>query len=169
MSVETVTRPVQIRFPALPRVRAAKPEDFSEIMRLCRLLYAENAAANVDWPAVEAVVIDGVNGLQSCLGVIGKPGGELCGMILLRISRMWYSPDSMLEELFNFVPAEHRKDHNARALVSFAKDCADRLETPMLIGIISNHRTKAKIRLYERTLGPASGAFFLYGAKTGDR
>ena len=39
---------------------------------------------------------------------------------------------------------------------------------PLLIGVLSNKRTEGKIRLYERQLGKPSGAFFLYGARTGE-
>ena len=31
-----------------------------------------------------------------------------------------------------------------------------------------NSRTEAKVRMYERQFGKPSGAFFLYGAKTGE-
>ncbi len=165
MSVQTTTQPTAKRF---PRVRVAVPEDFAGIMTLCRQLYAENGAVNVDWPSVENTVMDGVNGHQSCLGVIGKPE-QLEGMIYLRISRMWYSSDIILEELFNFVGAEFRRSHNAKALLEFAKTNADRLEVPLLIGVISNAKTAAKIRLYSRYLGAPAGAFFLYGAHTGGR
>ena len=36
-----------------------------------------------------------------------------------------------------------------------------------MIGVLSNHRTEAKVRLYERQFGKPSGAFFLYNARTG--
>jgi len=152
---------------ALPRVRAAVPTDFGRIMHLCEQLYAENGAVNVDWDLVERVIFDGVNGKQSCLGVIG--GDEIEAMIYLRISRMWYSSDVVLEELMNFVSQPYRKTMNAKALIEFAKESSRRLEVPLLIGVISNEKTEAKIRLYSRYLGQPAGAFFLYGAKTGDR
>jgi GNAT superfamily N-acetyltransferase len=165
MSVQAITQPRADRF---PRVRLAVPEDFNAIMELCRLLYAENGAVNVDWPSVETAVIGGVNGVQSCLGVIGSRE-QLEGMIYLRISRMWYSADIILEELFNYVHPDYRRSHNAKALIEFAKTNADRLEVPLLIGVISNARTAQKVRLYGRYLGAPAGAFFLYGAQTGGR
>lgn len=164
MSVQTETRTKPNRF---PHVRAAVPEDFNSIMNLCQLLYAENGAVDVDWPLVEAMIMDGVNGRQSCLGVVGKD--ELEGMIYLRISRMWYSQNIMLEEMFNFVSQPFRRSRNAQALIGFAKAAADRLEVPLLIGVISNEHTQQKIRLYSRYLGAPAGAFFLYGAHTGGR
>lgn len=158
----------QRRITTRARVRAAVPEDFNEIMDLCRLLYAENGAVNVDWPSVEMAIIDGVNGNQACLGVIGEPGA-LEGAIYLRISRMWYSREIILEEMFNFVREECRRSGNAKSLIAFAKANSDKLNIPLLIGVISNERTEAKIRLYSRYLGAPAGAFFLYNAHTGGR
>lgn len=149
-----------------PAVRAARPEDFPAIMELCRKLYEENGITDVAWHRVEAVVVNGINGRAATLGVIG-PCENLGGMILLRFSETWYSEKLVLEELYNFVPPGHRNTHNARILLEFAKSCSDRLEIPLLIGVLSQNRTRAKVRLYERMFGQPAGAFFLYGAQTG--
>lgn len=151
-----------------PAIRQALPEDFSEVMRLMRLAYEENGAANVDWGAVELAVIAAINGDRSALGVIDCDNG-LCGLILLHFCEVWYSREIMLEELVAFVQEEHRRRHNARALLEFARSCADRLQVPLLVGVISNERTQAKVRLYRRIFGEPAGAFFLYGRKTGQR
>ena len=156
--------PAAFKRPPLAKVRAAVPEDFENIMELCEQIYEENGAVNVDWGIVENKIIQGVNGVNSCVGVIGNP---IQGMIYLQFSSLWYSNDLVLEELFLYVPKEYRNTRNAQALLEFAKDCSDRLNVPLLIGIISNQRTAAKIRLYERLLGPMSGAFFLFNGKTG--
>ena len=39
---------------------------------------------------------------------------------------------------------------------------------PLIIGVVSNHRTKGKEGLYNRLFGPPAGAFWLYGVKTGE-
>lgn len=161
MSLQTVTPDNMTKF---PRVRSAKPEDFQHVMVLCRQLYKENAAVSVDWPAVEDLIADGINSFGACLGVIGEP---VQGMIYLRISKMWYSKDLLLEELFTYVDPEFRSSNNAKALVDFAKKCSDDFNIPLLIGIISNQQTVAKIKLYKRQLGEPAGAFFLYNGKTG--
>lgn len=150
----------------LPRVRSAKPEDFPGIMQMCRQIYAENGITEVAWPRVEQIVIDAINGNQSSMSVIGY-SDDLAGMLLLRFSSVWYSDELLLEELYNYVPPHHRKGHNARALIEFAKSASDRLELPLLIGILSTHRTRAKVRLYRRVFGEPAGAFFLYGRKIG--
>lgn len=150
----------------LPSVRQAVPEDFPEAMRLMRLAYEENGTAEVDWGAVEGVVVAAINGDGAALGVVDGDG-DLRGLVLLRLCEVWYSREIMLEELVAFVPREHRRQHCARALLEFARGCSDRLGVPLLIGVISNERTGAKVRLYRRVFGEPSGAFFLYGRGTG--
>jgi hypothetical protein len=41
-------------------------------------------------------------------------------------------------------------------------DLADKLGMPLTIGVLSNHRTEAKVRFYERFLGKAAGAYWIY-------
>jgi GNAT superfamily N-acetyltransferase len=109
------------------------------------------------------VLADGI------VGIIGEAGQKLEGAVLLRISEMWYSDSRVLEEKAIFIHPDYRsaKGGRARRLVEFAKRCAEELDIPLLIGVLSNDRTEAKIRLYERQFGKASGAFFLYNARTG--
>jgi hypothetical protein len=88
---------------------------------------------------------------------------------------MWYSDDWILEEKAVFVDPNFRNKAerssqsvgHARRLVEFSKQVSDSLNVPLVIGVLSNTRTKAKVRLYERQFGEPAGAFFLYGVKTG--
>ena len=82
---------------------------------------------------------------------------------------MWYSDDNVLEEKAIFIHPDYRsaKGGRARRLCQFSKQVADNLGMPLIIGVLSNHRTAAKVRLYERQFGKPTGAFFLYGATTG--
>ena len=82
---------------------------------------------------------------------------------------MWYSDNPVLEEKAIFIHPDFRsaKGGRARQLCEFSKQVADSLGIPLIIGVLSNHRTEAKVRLYERQFGKPSGAFFLYGAHTG--
>lgn len=165
MSLQTVTRTKAKPF---PRVRKATPDDFVGIMDMCHQLYAENGAVGVDWMLVQNAVIQAINGEQASMGVIGAHDA-LEGMIYLRISHMWYSADVILEELFNFVAEPYRRSKNAQALLEFARSSADKLECPLLIGVISNTKTESKVKLYSRYLGAPAGAFFLYNARTDER
>ena len=82
-------------------------------------------------------------------------------MIGIQLDQPWYSSDWMLVELFNFVHPAHRRSTHAKSLIGHAKGYADQLGIPLVIGIISNHRTEAKVRLYRRML-PKAGEFFTY-------
>lgn len=150
----------------LPRVRVAVEADFPQLMELCKSLHEENGVANVDWPGVASKLMQGIAQQQAMIGVIGDVGA-IEGAIYMQISSFWYSKDIMLEELFTYVLPAFRRSNNAKALLEFGKGCTLRFNVPLLIGIISNQRTREKIRLYSRRLGPPSGAFFLVGKQTG--
>lgn len=97
------------------------------------------------------------------IGVIGEPN-NIEAMQYLLVSKFWYSKDHHLEECFNFVRHDMRKSDHARKLLSFAKECADTLKIPLVIGVLTNSRMEGKVRLYRRSLGIPAGAFFVYNA-----
>lgn len=146
-------------------VRRAVQQDEPEIMKLCRMLHQENAAFTMEDELVRDMLYRDFNRADGVVGVIGDPGSELQGAICLLISRFWYSWERHLEELFSFVHPDHRKSGNAKALIGYAKKCSDELQIPLNIGIFSNARTEAKVRLYQRQLGKPAGAFFFYNGK----
>lgn len=131
-------------------------------MTLSRMLWNENGLFSLDEDRVRAI-------LHRCLypngggimGVIGGPG-KLEGMICLLLSQFWYSSEWVLEEVFNFVHPEYRKSKHARLLLAFAKHSAEACGIPLSIGIVSNKRTEAKVRLYRSELGAPAGAFFIH-------
>lgn len=151
-------------------IRIATTKDVHEVMQLALSACDENGFVNPNpvkllndiWPALEQK-----GGL---VGAIGKPNGIIEGVILLRIGAMWYSDDIVLEEKAIFIHPDHRsaKGGRARRLCEFSKQVADGLGIPLIIGVLSNHRTEAKVRMYTRMFGEPSGAFFLYRAKTGN-
>ena len=95
------------------------------------------------------------------IGAIGQPG-KIEGMIAMIISQFWYSSDWILEELFSYIHLYYRRSPNALYLVAFAKAYASALDIPLFIGVISNTRTEAKVRLYRGELGQPAGAFFIH-------
>jgi len=151
-----------------PVVRVATVDDLDDVMRLAMQMGDEQAflphtaelGLQQVWPALN---LD--NGI---CGIIKPDGGEVEGIIVLRIGKMWYSNEKALEEKFVFVPPEFRsaKGGRGRKLCEFAKRTAKELNLPLMIGVLSNHRTAGKIKLYERIFGPPAGAFFLYNGKT---
>jgi GNAT superfamily N-acetyltransferase len=149
-------------------VRLAQPEEVHEIMNEALRACVENGFANANQVKVLEQVWCGLNLDNGLVGVIGEPG-KLEGGILLRITDVWYSDDKVLEERAIFILPEYRgvKGGRARRLCEFAKRAAETMGMPLLIGVLSNHRTEAKVRLYERQFGKPTGAFFLYNGSTG--
>lgn len=98
------------------------------------------------------------------MGVIGPVGGELEGVVLLTIGKLFYSDEDILEEKGVFIHPGFRsaKGGRARLLVEFCKQSSDYLGLPLLVGIQNDVRTKGKIRLYERQFGEPIGCFFLH-------
>ncbi len=47
-------------------------------------------------------------------------------------------------------------------VLAWPKWTAKRLDMKLMIGVLSNERTAAKVRLYERVFGKPAGAFWLY-------
>ena len=76
-------------------------------------------------------------------------------------------PDPGLIELFSYVKPEFRSSTNLRDLIAWAMAMASHFDLALMIGIISNHRTQAKVRHYRRALGEPVGTFFLFNATTG--
>ena len=146
-------------------VRRPVPEDRPEILAMCREMHAEHGMFSMSDERINNLLDRAFHHQGGVIGVIGPRGGRLEASVYMLISSMWYSDDFHLEELWNFVRPDYRKVNNGgnvRELLSFAKRCGDELHIPVLIGIMSNVRTKAKVDLYTRLLGEPMGAFFLH-------
>jgi N-acetylglutamate synthase-like GNAT family acetyltransferase len=151
------------------KIRVATVEDMDEIMSLAGSANEENGFLRANPAKMAAEIWPALNLDHGICAVIGKEGGIIEGVILMRIGSMWYSDGLVVEEKAIFIHPEYRsaKGGRARKLCEFSKRVADTLGIPLIIGVLSNSRTEAKVRLYERQFGKPSGAFFLYGAKTG--
>lgn len=144
-----------------PQVRRADRGDEHELMDMCRALWRENGLFSFSERKVQLFLNRAFDRQGAIIGVIGAPG-RLEGSIYLTISDYWYSDDWHLCELWNYVLPQYRRSNNAKELITFAKRCADETRLKALIGIISNTKTEAKVKLYQRQLGTAAGAFFVY-------
>jgi GNAT superfamily N-acetyltransferase len=151
------------------KIRLGTPEDESAMLDLALRAWEENGIKGVNPEKMLGMIKPALYLWQGLVGIIGKPGEKIEGAVLLRTSQMWYSDEWMLEEKAIFVDPEFRsaKGGRARKLCEFSKKVADDLGIPLIIGVLSNHRTEAKVRLYERQFGPPAGAFFLYNVQTG--
>jgi hypothetical protein len=152
------------------KVRVGRPEEVNEIMEIALQATAENGFLQPNPMKLLSDIWAALNQDRGVMGVIGKPGGPIEGVVLLRIGTLWYSDIVILEEKAVFVRAEYRaaKGGRARKLCEFSKKMADELGLTLVIGILSNTRTKGKVKLYERLFGEAAGAYFLYGGRTGE-
>jgi len=150
-------------------VQVGTPEDIDQLMALSAEACDENGFVA---PKPEMILEQIWSALNQDAGLVGKitaSDGTIEGAILLRITKLFYSDQPVLEEKGLFVHPDYRsgKLGRARMLIEFAKSSAKSLDLPLLIGVLSNTRTEAKIRLYERQFGGPAGVFFLYNAKTG--
>lgn len=148
----------------LSPVRIAGADEEESIMELCRELYHENGLFSLDESLVRTMLQKAFTKQGGIIGLIGEPG-KIEAAIYMIISNFWYSRDAHLEELFSFVRPQHRQSTHAKSLIAFAKTCSDGLQVPLVIGIVSNERTEAKVKLYQRQLQKPAGAFFVYGSK----
>lgn len=150
-------------------IRLATPQDLDEIMSIAMMACDENGFLNPNPAKLAAEIWPALHQDHGLCAVIGKPNGMIEGLVLLRIGNMWYSDSRVVEEKAIFIHPDFRSAKGGRAskLCEFSKKVADSLGIPLIIGVLSNHRTSAKVRMYERQFGPPSGAFFLYGAQTG--
>lgn len=147
-------------------VRMAEPADRARLHDLMILLHGENGLFSISPSKVDAMLDRYYNRERTMIGVIGDVGDPVAA-IYLEITQVVYSDDWMLCEQFAFVHPDHRRSHHARQLIAYAKTAADALKLPLMIGILSNKRTEAKMRLYDEML-PRAGGYYVYGLEHAD-
>lgn len=151
------------------KVRVATPDDVEGCLRLFIMANEENGIAHLDRDKLFHIVWPSLHQDGGLIGVIGEPGAHPEGVVLLRIESLWYSDSPVISEKLVYVHPDFRSAKGGRAakLCEFSKRVSDELQMPLVVGIVSNERTKGKIKMYERLLGPQAGAYFLYNGKTG--
>jgi hypothetical protein len=152
------------------KVWVGNPEDVDDIMELALAACGENGFVEPNPMKLLSEIWPALNRDRGIVGVVGVPGQKPQGAILLRIGNIWYSDAEILEERAVFIHPDYRsaKGGRARKLCEFGKKVSDELGIPLTIGVLSNHRTAGKVRMYERIFGKPSGAYFLYGVRTGE-
>ena len=151
------------------KVRVATTADLDEIMKLAVEAAKENGFLDASTTLLLKAIWGPLNQDHGIIGCIGDTGALLEAMVVLRGGKIFYSDTDCLEELTVFCRPEFRsaKGGRAKKLVEFSKSAADSLGLPLLIGVLSNQRTEAKCRLYERMLGKPAGAYWIYRTATG--
>lgn len=151
------------------KVRVGTPEDLRGCMDLFIQANEENGIDEMSVQKLVDIVWPSLHQEGGLVGVIGEPGAQPEGVILLRIEQLWYSNAPVIAEKLVFVHPEYRsaKGGRAKKLCEFSKKVSDEMGLPLIIGVVSTERTKGKIRLYERVFGSPVGAFFMHNGKTG--
>lgn len=159
-------------------VRVGTPDDLHAVMDLAVMGAEENGFLK---PSSSKLLFDIWPALHNDGGIMGLVGqGErLVGAVLLKIITPWYTDAKALEERAIYVHPDYRAggQHKmtgkgsgvAVRLMEFSKAVSDKMKMPLLIGVLSNDRTEAKVRLYERVFGKPAGTYWLYGARTDDK
>ena|ERR1700677_3997140 len=141
-------------------VRKAVLADKPEILEMCVENHRDNGQFALSLPRVESMIDKAFSRGGTIIGVVGT--GRIEGMIVLNIGQFWYSEDWILEEVQNYVRPQFRKSTHAKDMINFGKRCSDELGIPLVIGVVSNERTRAKLELYRRQLGEPAGGYFIY-------
>jgi GNAT superfamily N-acetyltransferase len=150
-----------VSFDACPDIRLAEIEDIPSLMALTKLAADEDAQHPYDAEKVWNVVRRHYDKTGGLVAVAGEKGEPIKGFLIMIVDEIWYSPDYQLLELSLFVAPEHRKSTLAKQLMAFSKAASEGLKLDLTIGVLSNERTEAKVRLYQRQFKSA-GAYFLY-------
>lgn len=148
-------------FADCPDIRLAEIEDIPSLMALTRLAAEEDAQHEYDPDKVFNVVRRHYEKTGGLVAVVGPKGEPIRGYLIMIIDEIWYSPDYQLLELSLFVDPKHRKSTYAKQLMAFSKQASDGLMLDLTIGVLSNERTAAKVRLYQRQFNQV-GAYFMY-------
>lgn len=147
-------------------VRTGNASDIHPVMRQALAACEENSLTTVNPTKLLGEVWASLNLDNGIMGLVGVDPIE--AGILLRVEPLFYSDEKCLLERAIFVNPNYRKGGGrAKLLCEWAKKAAADLGLPLVIGILTSQRVEAKIRLYTRQFGEPSGAYWIYGAKTG--
>lgn len=141
-------------------VRLAVPEDRAKLLALTEMLHGENGLFSLSPTKRDTLLDRYYNRDGSIIGVIGEIG-EPVASIYLSLTQPEYTDDWALVEVWAHVHPDHRRSTHAKHLIEYAKFVSTQMKLPLLIGILSNTRTEAKVKLYERML-PAAGRYFVF-------
>lgn len=141
-------------------VKKAVIRQRDEILHICRQNHGENGQFKLAIAKVENMVDKAFRNEGAIIGVVGRERVE--GLIFLLISQFWYTDDWCLEEIMNYVLPDYRRSTHAKDMIKFGVRCSDELSIPLVIGVVSNERTKAKVELYRRQLGEPVGGYFIH-------
>lgn len=150
-------------------VRTGTPDDVHSMMDLALEACDENGLSRPNPSKMLAEVWASLNLHHGIVGIIGDQDKPFEAAILMRVESLWYTDELSLVERAIFVAPAFRQAKGGRAskLCDFAIEAAHTLGLPLVIGILSNQRTEAKVKLYERKFGSPAGAYWIVNGHTG--
>ncbi len=143
-----------------PVVKATSA-DRDEVVQICKEDHDENGQFPLSLSKLEATVSRILDKSEGVIGII-RHSTEIEAVLVLQVGQFWYSDAFCLEEVLNFVRPKYRRSTHAKNMIGFAKRCSEEIGIPLVIGVVSNERTAAKMELYKRQLGEPCGGYFLY-------
>ncbi len=143
-------------------VRLAEPADRPALVELTTMLHGENGLFSLSLKKRDALLDRYYNHEGSIIGVIGDVGKPVAS-IYLCLTQPEYTDEWGVVEVWAHVHPDHRRSTHAKHLTEYAKFISTEMHLPLLIGILSNQRTEAKVRLYERAFDRV-GAYFIWNA-----
>lgn len=144
-------------------VRFATQGDEEAVFKLLCIAEEENALFPMSPHKVREFIKRATEKQGGIIGVIDGPNGIEASSGLV-IEQAWYTDEWSIGERWNFVHPAHRQSTHVQKLILFTKWVTEQMNLTLDIGILSNKRTEAKIRLYKRHF-EYMGAFFTYKAR----
>lgn len=154
MTMETMAAPTKRPHNHQPSViRIATGDEEEDIFRLCRELHNENGYYFAfSEHKVRENLRRAFNKQRAMIPVIG-PKGAIEALGYVSIEQFAWSDDWHLSEWFNYVLPDFRRSQHAKSLLQWEKGAADQMGIVLFIGVVSDVRLAAKLRLYRRILG----------------
>lgn len=139
---------------AFAQVRVAQADEEDDIYRLCIELHKENG--NKYFSLSEYKVrknleraFTGKLAMVPCIG----PKRRIEALGYVSIEQFAWSDDWHISEWFNYVLPERRQSRNARTLLEWERGASESLKLLLWIGVTSEEKLAAKLRLYRRVFG----------------
>src|SRR5690348_3529822 len=167
---------IQEQLPSMsdPRnvVRLARPSDFDQLFEICKIMHEEHSYHTFPFSdeKVKAELESSIALNDGIIGIIGEDVIEACAWLYYGQAD-WYTEASCLSERMLIVhPQFRRGTFHIRNLLAWVNATVEHFGT-LVVGVISNNRTAAKVRLYRRRFGEPSGVihFWMPGGNGGRR
>lgn len=147
-------------------VRFVKPADVTELCQFLEAAHNDNAIFKISKTKVLDVVRDACYPMieakyweHPVVVVIDGDDGKIAASLGMMFEQFWYTDEWSLCERWCFVREEYRRSTYAKDLLNWGMWFSDRLKLPFLTGVMSTHRTEAKVKLYGRLMRHIGGFF----------